>query len=55
MNIPEQLCAVGWQVLGTALCGAGQILQVTADVVHSGGEMLEHWGQCLKAPAPAQE
>ena len=54
MNITDQLAAVGWQVLGTALCGAGQILQVTADVLHSGGEMLEHWGQQLKAPAPVE-
>ena len=54
MNIPEQLCAVGWQVLGTALCGGGQLLQMTADVLHSGGEMLEQLGRHLKAPAPVQ-
>lgn len=55
MNISEQLSAVGWQVLGTALCGGGELLQVTADVLHSGGEKLVQWGQQLKASAPAQE
>jgi len=53
MNI-EQLYNVGWQVLGTTLCGGGQALQVTADVLRSSGEALEQWGQQLKTPAPVQ-
>jgi len=53
MNI-EQLTAVGWQVLGTALSGGGQALQVTADVLRSSGEALEQLGQRMKNPAPVQ-